>query len=89
MSKNKRTEKSKDVQQFIHAKESGVVVDLFVRKNKDDKGAKSFYYLGCMNLDHTEEVKMQGTGVSAVEMFWDLEVSVREDVYDYLTSEND
>ena len=41
-----------------------------------------------MNMERGQEVKMQGTGDDAVEMFWNLEVSVREDIYDYITSEN-
>ncbi len=31
---------------------------------------------------------MQGTGDNAVEMFWNLDVGVREDIYDYITSED-
>ena len=88
LSKSKRTEKSKDVQQFINAQKLGVAVDLFVRKNKDDKVAKSFYYLGRMSMYDHKQIQMPGAGVSAVEMFWNLDVSVREDIYDYLTSEN-
>ena len=73
---------------FQNANELGIDVDLFVRKNKNDNIAKSFYYLGRMNMERGQEVKMQGTGDDAVEMFWNLEVSVREDIYDYITSEN-
>ena len=32
-----------------------------------------------------EEITMAGT--SAVEIFWQLDVPVREDIYDYITSE--
>ena len=88
LSKNKRTLKSEDVARFQCAKELGIDVDLFVRKNKDDNVAKSFYYLGRMTMERGEEVKMEGTGDDAVEMFWNLDVSVQEDIYDYITSEN-
>ncbi|SDP57213.1 DUF3427 domain-containing protein [Selenomonas ruminantium] len=88
LSKNKRTLQSPEIERFIQAKSQGIDVDLFVRKNKDDNIAKSFYYLGRMTMDHGEEVKMQGSGDDAVEMFWNLDVSVREDIYDYITSEN-
>ena len=88
LSKSRRSKKSKDVQQFINANDLGIVIDLFVRKNKEDKGAKSFYYLGRMNIQDAKDVQMQGAGVGAVEMFWNLEVNVREDIYDYITSEN-
>ena len=79
---------SEDVTRFQNAKALGIEVDLFVRKNKNDNVAKSFYYLGRMTTERGEEVKMQGTGDDAVEMFWNLDVSVREDIYDYITSEN-
>ena len=39
---------SEDVQNFLKAKERGIQVELFVRKNKDDKISKEFYYLGHM-----------------------------------------
>ena len=88
LSKNKRTLQSEDVTRFYNAQKLGIAVDLFVRKNKNDNIAKSFYYLGRMTMEHGEEVKMQGSGDDAVEMFWNLDVSVREDIYDYITSEN-
>lgn len=78
----------RNVIRFSKAKELGIAVDLFVRKNKDDNVAKSFYYLGRMTMDHSVPVKMQGTGDNAVEMFWNLDVGVREDIYDYITSED-
>lgn len=39
------------------------------------------------NYDN-EEITMQGSGESAVEMYWNLDVPVREDIYDYITSED-
>lgn len=85
ISKNKRKVDSEDVQKFLRAEENGTPVDLFVRKNKDDKEAKSFYYLGRMCARGYEEITMAGN--SAVEIFWNLDVPVREDIYDYITSE--
>jgi len=49
ISKSGRTLKSEDVQNFLKAKERGIQVELFVRKNKDDKISKEFYYLGHMS----------------------------------------
>lgn len=46
ISKSGRTKQSEDVQNFLCAKERGIDVHLFVRKNKDDKISKEFYYLG-------------------------------------------
>ena len=87
MSKVKRTLHSKEVQRFVNAKENHMPIDLFMRKNKDDKdGAKSFYYLGRMTNDGAKQEKMAGTGDDVVELTWNLDVPVREDIYDYLTS---
>mgnify|MGYP000122717987 FL=1 len=43
ISKSGRSVQSEDVQNFIHAKERGIDVELFIRKNKDDKISKEFY----------------------------------------------
>lgn len=86
ISKSKRTLDSDDVQRFVHAQEVGMPIDLFVRKNKDDNEAKSFYYLGQMREYDAKPVKMQATNDDAVELYWQLDTAVREDIYDYLTS---
>jgi len=87
MSKGKRTLASDDVQRFMHARDLQTPIDLFVRKNKDDNdGAKSFYYLGRMTNVNARQEQMAGTGDDVVELQWSLDVPVREDIYDYLTS---
>ncbi len=85
VSKNNRTPESDDVKRFLQATQTDTPVDLFVRKNKDDKEAKSFYYLGRMEAKNYKKINMAGK--DAVEIFWQLAVPVREDIYDYLTSE--
>ncbi|WP_432646593.1 DEAD/DEAH box helicase [Mitsuokella sp.] len=85
ISKSKRSLDSEDVQRFCRAKAEGLPIDLFVRKNKEDKEAKSFYYLGRMTNHGAEPIKMD-SGDTAVELFWQLDTAVREDLYDYLTS---
>lgn len=45
ISKSGRSMDSEDVQNFLNATERGIDVQLFVRKNKDDKISKEFYYL--------------------------------------------
>ena len=88
ISKQSRTINSEDVQNFIHAKERGIRVDLFVRKNKDDKISKEFYYLGQMNASgKVHEFIMQNTVKNAVEIEWILETPVREDIYEYIISD--
>ena len=85
ISKSGRTIESEDVQNFINAKERGIDVELFVRKNKDDKISKEFYYLGRMNsTGNVKEFVMNNTNKTAVEIEWLLETPVREDIYEYI-----
>ena len=85
ISKSGRTIKSEDVQNFLKAKERGIHVELFVRKNKDDKISKEFYYLGPMKATgNAEEFTMANTDKTAVEIEWELEEPIREDLYEYI-----
>ena len=87
ISKSNRTVRSDDVQNFINAKERGITVELFVRKNKDDKISKEFYYLGRMEATgKTHEFIMANTTSSAVEIEWKLNTPVRRDIYEYIVS---
>lgn len=71
----KRTEEDKDNRIY-----------LFVRKNKDDAEAKSFYFLGEIDAEgEPEPVKVDG-GADAFEINYRLRVPVRNDIYTYLTS---
>ncbi len=85
ISKSGRSLESEDVQNFLHAKERGIQVELFVRKNKDDKISKEFYYLGHMTATgKAQEIVMPNTTKTAVEIEWKLDVPVREDIYEYI-----
>ena len=87
ISKSNRTIESEDVQNFLYAKERGISVELFVRKNKDDMISKEFYYLGHMEASgKTKEFIMPNTTASAVEIEWMLDVPVRSDLYEYIIS---
>ena len=86
ISKSGRSLESEDVQNFLKARERGIAVHLFVRKNKDDKISKEFYYLGKMSstgavreFDHAKYKTKQ-----AVEIEWALDTPVREDIYEYM-----
>ena len=46
ISKSGRSIESEDVQNFLNAKERGIDVQLFVRKNKDDKISKEILLFG-------------------------------------------
>lgn len=88
MSKSGRSISSEDVQNFLHASERGIQVHLFVRKNKDDKISKEFYYLGQMQASgKVKEFIMPNTDKTAVEIEWFLDVPVREDLYEYIVNE--
>ena len=85
ISKSGRSIESEDVQNFLNAKERGIDVQLFVRKNKDDKISKEFYYLGRMYATgEVKEFTMPNTDKSAVEIEWALDTPVREDIYEYM-----
>ena len=84
LSKAKRTLESEDVKTFLNADKLGVQNHLFIRKNKDDKMSKEFYYLGKVYpTGRAKEVLMDNTNEPAVEIEWKLDVPVREDLYDY------
>lgn len=87
ISKSGRNLQSGDVQNFLKAKERGIQVELFVRKNKDDKISKEFYYLGHMRASgKAKEFTMANTKKKAVEIEWILDVPVREDIYEYIVN---
>ena len=87
ISKSGRSIESEDVQNFLNAKERGIDVQLFVRKNKDDKISKEFYYLGRMYATGgVKEFIMPNTEKSAVEIEWELDTPVRENIYEYIVN---
>ncbi len=87
ISKSGRSMASEDVQNFLKAKERGIQVELFVRKNKDDRISKEFYYLGHMTASgNVKEFTMTNTDKSAVEIEWILDMPVREDIYEYIVN---
>lgn len=86
ISKSGRNLHSDDVQKALHADSLGIVIHLFVRKNKEDKGSKEFYYMGTLHaMDQGKEI-MVGSK-SAVEITYRLDQPVREDIYDYIVGE--
>lgn len=87
ISKQSRTLESEDVQNFLYSEERGISVELFVRKNKDDKISKEFYYLGRMKASgRAKEFVMANTDKTAVEIEWILDTPVREDIYEYIVN---
>jgi hypothetical protein len=87
ISKSGRSLESEDVQNFLKSEERGIQVQLFVRKNKDDKISKEFYYLGTMTPSgEKREFTMDNTDKTAVEIKWNLAQPVREDIYEYIVN---
>lgn len=60
---------------------------LFVRKNKDDKEAKAFYFLGEIQARGTPEPVVLENKKNAFEVHFQLQDAVRSDIYQYLTGE--
>ncbi len=88
ISKNGRSIHSEDIQNFLHANERGITVPLFVRKNKEDKISKEFYFLGFVQATgNYKEIVMTNTTKKAVELEWRLDTPVRDDIYEYIVKE--
>lgn len=87
-SKSGRTVQSDDVQTIYNADKLGVDIYLFVRKDKNDKTSKEFYFLGKIDAFGSPiPSKMHGTNVNVVKIRYKLDVPVRDDIYDYITQE--
>ena len=87
ISKSGRTTTSDDVVQAYNADKNNVKMYLFVRKNKDDKISKEFYFLGSIRaIGNPNEFIMKNTNKTAVEIEYQLLTPVRSDIYEYITS---
>lgn len=89
LSKHPRKVDSSDADHFYKRTKEDLDnrIFLFVRKNKDDKEAKEFYFLGEIFANGTPKpIKMEKTKDDAFEINYTLDVPVREDIYEYMTS---
>ncbi len=77
ISKSRENRRSEWMQAISNEDTNGVQIHLFIRKNKDDKGSKEFYYLGQIHfsqfLDDNKPVTIE----------YKLEDEVRSDLYEY------
>lgn len=91
ISKRNRTLNSDDVNKLTNSLSLGIDLHLFVRKNKNDKEGNEFYYLGKMsNNGFSEEIIMDDkaeNSTKAVEMGFDLDVPVQDNLYNYIVEE--
>ena len=90
ISKSRRTIDSDDVQNAVHSQERGILMPLFVRKNKDDQTSKEFYFLGTMRHNgHLHQFVMNDTeDVTAVEIGYRLDTPVESNLYEYITEQS-
>ena len=90
ISKSRRTIESDDVQNAVHSVERGILMPLFVRKNKDDQTSKEFYFLGTIRHNgHLHEFIMNDTeDVKAVEIGYKLDTPVETNLYEYITEQS-
>ena len=87
ISKSGRTVTSDDIVRAYNAENEGIEMSLFVRKNKDDKISKEFYFLGKIKaVGKPTEFVMRNTNKTAVKIRYQLFTPVREDIYEYITS---
>lgn len=86
LSKQPRTMKSPEIMRLKAWPENGMRTYLFVRKNKNDVGSKEFYFLGSMHpTQDYRPITMPNTNKTAIEIRYELDVPVRDDLYEYLT----
>lgn len=90
ISKSRRTIDSDDVQNAVNSVKRGILMPLFVRKNKDDQTSKEFYFLGTMRHNgHLHQFIMNGTDdVTAVEIGYKLDTPVETNLYEYITEQS-
>lgn len=90
LSKHPRNITSSDAEHIYKtsAEDEDNRIYLFVRKNKDDKEAKEFYFLGEMNaVGAPNPIIMEKTNDDAFEITYALEQPIREDIYEYIVGE--
>lgn len=86
MSKNKMKLGSPGMENFEKANERKTMIHIFVRKNKDDKISKEFYYLGKGYIIDIRQSSM-GNGIPVCEIEYLLDKPVRKDIYDYIMND--
>ncbi len=84
ISKKTRKIGSKDWQYIYNSKKNNTKIYLFVRKNKNTKNSKDFYFLGeATPIGDAHPILIDGE--NAFEINYKLETPVRKDIYEYFT----
>ena len=79
---------SKEAQQIIHYEDNGLIIPLFLKKS-DGEGS-DFYYMGTVTPNHWEQSTQKnddGKDLPIVHFYFDMNHSVRNDVYEYFVEE--
>ncbi|HKK94693.1 MAG TPA: DEAD/DEAH box helicase [Anaerovoracaceae bacterium] len=85
ISKSRRTSKSKEIKRIYASKDNGMKIYLFVRKNKNDKGSKEFYFMGEMvAIGEPKDFIMPNTDKTAVEITYELVTPIKDELYSYI-----
>lgn len=87
ISKSNRTMNSPEIRRLMACPGNGFKTYLFMRKNKDDKGGKEFYFLGEMAPSGQFQPIKTKSGDNAVEIKYELEDPVRQDIYELMMSD--
>lgn len=74
------------VRYFSESEKNKTEIHMFIRKNKDDKNSKEFYYLGKTKITNIIETVMPKNNKVICEIFHTLDVPVRKDIYDYFVN---
>ena len=85
MSRNRRTSKADEVAALIDQPNNNIKIMLFVKKN-DGEGS-DFYYMGKMKYNSFADTTMKdkdGSRVSVVNIQFDMEIPVPQNLYNYL-----
>ncbi|MDF2804690.1 MAG: hypothetical protein K0S61_4595 [Anaerocolumna sp.] len=83
ISKSGRNLSSPEMDYFYSSDTS---IFLFMQKSSNDKGASEYYFLGqIFNTGEKELVKRAGIGDTVLKFHYNLDIPVREDLYQYFT----
>lgn len=89
ISKGNRNLASPEIKRLRKWPANGLKTYLFMRKNKNDKGGKEFYFLGEMHPTGEFEAIKTKSGDNAVEIEYELNCPVRQDIYEFMMSDLD
>ena len=87
ISKSGRTSESEEIKRIYNSIDNGMKIYLFVRKNKDDKRSKEFYFMGEMHaIGEPKDFVMPNTDTNAVEITYELATPIKDELYSYINN---